>query len=83
MGLPLDSPAINASTTVAINVMWTGCTWNSLSREFITALSVVPTGGVSSSLPVAMPLLGQSSYVFGNDSFALINSPASHPRCDP
>ena len=78
--LTLDSPTTNAGTTVAINVMWTGPALNYLSTEFIiTALSGATAGEVSFSSPVATPPLGQSDYVFSNDSFDLINSPTSNP----
>ncbi len=78
--LTLDSPTTNAGTTVAINVMWTGPKLNYLTTEFIiTAISGAPSGEVSFSSPVATPPLGQSDYVFSNDSFDLINSPTSNP----
>ena len=78
--LTLDSPTTNAGTTVAINVMWTGPKLNYLTTEFIiTAISGAPSGEVSFSSPVATPPLGQSDYVFYNDSFDLINAPTSNP----
>ena len=78
--LTLDSPTTNAGTTVAINVAWTGPILNYLSTEFkITAMSCAPAGEVSFSSPVATPPLGQSDYVFYNDSFDLINAPTSNP----
>ena len=78
--LTLDSPTTNAGTTVAINVMWTGSLLNYLTTEFIiTAVPGAPAGEVSFSSPVATPPLGQSDYVFSNDSSDLINSPTSNP----
>ncbi len=78
--LTLDSPTTNAGTTVAINVLWTGPLLNYLSTEFIiTALSGAPAGEVSFSSPVATPPLGQSDYVFYNDSSDLINGPLINP----
>ncbi|MCY2933217.1 MAG: PEP-CTERM sorting domain-containing protein, partial [Planctomycetota bacterium] len=78
--LTLESPTTNAGSTVAINVMWTGPKLNYLTTEFIiTAISGAPSGEVSFSSPVATPPLGQSDYVFYNDSFDLINAPTSNP----
>lgn len=78
--LTLDSPTTTAGTTVAINVMWTGPALNYLSTEFIiTALSGATAGEVSFSTPVATPPLGQSTYVFYNDSSDLINGPTINP----
>ena len=78
--LTLDSPTTTAGSSVAINVMWTGPALNYLSTEFIiTALSGATAGEVSFSSPVATPPLGQSDYVFYNDSFDLISLPTSNP----
>ena len=78
--LTLDSPTTTAGSTVAINVMWSGPVLNFLTTEFIiTAVSGAPASEVSFSSPVATPPLGQSDYVFSNDSFDLINSPTSNP----
>ena len=78
--LTLDNPTTTAGSTVAINVLWTGPVLNYLTTEFIiTTVSGSPAGEVSFSSPVATPPLSQSTYVFYNDSFDLINVPTSNP----